>query len=241
MAWKMDSFSFGTSNLSWEEYEQRRTIQQPQARPRQGGDLVALVGKTEQQRVSTDRHKEHLERITRINDDVLGYNLDGKLMLMRYAQNDREFDLYATLPFVKGITERETGRTLLILGSNAHHIEAMQGQFSGAVWTTKEHEELKKYGNTIRWINVGDTKEGFIGLDYNSQARATDGVALNYQDLHFVAEILLQFGYSPQKKLFVLQPPYIVERAEGKEFRKQGLETLADYAKKDKILGGRKK
>ena len=210
-------------------------------RPRQEGSLIALVGKTEQQRVSIDRNKEHLEKITRINDDVLGYNLDGKLVLMRYAQNDREFDLYATLPFVKGITERETGRTLLILGSNAHHIEAMQGQFSGTIWSTKEHEDLKKYGNTIRWINVGDTKEGFIGLDYNSRAKATDGVALNYQDLKFVVETLLQFGYSPQKKLFVLQPPYIVERAEGKEFRKQGLETIADYAKNDKAIGGRKK
>ena len=118
----------------------------------------------------------------------------------------------------------------------------MQGQFSGSVWNPAENEELKKYGNTIRWINVGDTKEGFIGLDYNPQAKGTDGVALNYQDIHFVAQTLLQFGYAPQKKLFVLQPPYIVERAEGKEFRKQGLETLADYAQKDKNNnGGRKK
>lgn len=207
----------------------------PLSRPRQEGSLIALVGKTEQQKVSVDRNREHVERITRIDDNILGYNLDGKLVLMRYAQNDRGFDLYTTLSFVKGVTERETGRTLLILGSNAHHIEAMQGQFSGVVWSTKDQEELKKYGNTIRWINVGDTQSGFIGLDYNPQAEATDGVALNYQDIHFVAETLLQFGYSPQKRLFVLQPPYIVERAEGKELRKQGLETLADYAKKDAI------
>jgi hypothetical protein len=238
MVWKMDSWSGGV-------YEQPSTIQQPKAepvvRPRQSGNLLALVGKTEKRRVSRDRKNERLERITRINDDVLGYNLDGRLMLMRYAQNDRKFDLYTTLPFVKGVTERETGRTLLILGSNAHHIEAMQGQFSGTIWTIKEHEELKKYGNTIRWINVGDTKEGFIGLDYNPQAKATDGVALQYQDVHFVAQTLLHFGYSPDKKIFILQPPYIVERAEGKEFRKQGLETLADYAKRDTISGGRKR
>ena len=108
MVWKMESF--GSNDLPMAP----RGNETPLARSRQEGNLVALVGKTEKQRVSKNRSKEHLERIARIDDDVLGYNLDGRLVLMRYAQNERKFDLYTTLPFVKGVTERETGRTLLV-------------------------------------------------------------------------------------------------------------------------------
>ena len=149
---------------------------------------------------------------------------------MKAKQNDRDFDQYIALPFTKGVTERGSGRTLLILGSNAHHIEAMQNQFDGVLWKQEELDELKLFGNCIRWINVGGGKEGFIGLDYNPKATRVEGVATSYQDVQFLAKTLLDQGYDPKKRLFILRPPYIQEREEGKKMREAGLETLADFS-----------
>lgn len=200
-------------------------------KPRQKGSLIAQVGRTTQGKVSKERDAESLERLLRIDDDLLGYNLEGGRVLLRCPQNERAFDVYIALPFVKGVTERETGRTLLILGSDAHHGEAMEDQFEGVV--RPEREEDKRYGQGVRWINVGDTRQGFIDLDYNPTAKETDGVALNLLDIKFLARTLMEYGYDPQKRLFLLHPPYIREQDEGKKLRQGGWRTLRDYAQKE--------
>jgi len=200
---------------------------------RQPGAVVALVGKVENGNHSRSRKKEHLERIPRITDDLFGYNVDGKLLLLRFEKKDRKYDKFAALPFTKGVTERESGRTMLILGSNAHHIEAMQGQFNGVVWTPGEvNENKKKYGDTIRWINVGGTREGFVGLDYDPNLKKDDGVATTADDISFLAKTLMEYGYDPDKRLYLLTPPYIVESPAGKERRARGFNTLRDWAEK---------
>ncbi len=201
-------------------------------RPYQNGGLIALVGKPEQQKPSRSKRMEIVERMPSIDDNLLGYNLEGRQVLLRCAQNERDFDLYVAMPFVKGVTERVTGRTMMVVGSTAHHIEAMQGQFSGVMWD--EEAGVKEYGNTMRWINVGKTKEGFIGLDYNVAAEMNQGVARSVDDVRFLAEMLLELGYDPAKKLFLLEPPYIREREEGKKFRAEGYVTLQDYSERRK-------
>jgi hypothetical protein len=109
----------------------------------------------------------------------------------------------------------------------------MQGQFEGVLWTKKDEEEIKKFGDTIRWINVGDTKNGFLGVDYNPQAPADAGVARTPEDIQFLSNTLLNYGYDSKKRLFLLKPPYIQERPEGKALRKDGLEHLTQIAKAD--------
>lgn len=201
----------------------------PSPKPTQPGNLVGLVGKVEGGRVSRRPKKEHMETFQKISNDLLGYNLDGRLVLMRCEKNDRGFDNYITLPFTKGVTERETGKTLLILGSNAHHIEAMQNQFQGVVWTNNDEAEVKKFGDTIRWINVGDTKQGFIGIDYNPNAKSSDGVATKREDIAFLAKVLVDFGYDAQKRLYLLNPPYIKLSDQGRKMLSECYFTLQDY------------
>ena len=198
-------------------------------RPMQQGNVIAVVGNSVAGRVSRDGRKEHVERLARINDEILAYNLDGRLALMRDRKNDRQFDRFIAMPFTKGVTERESGRTLVILGSSAHHIEAMQGQFNGVVWTGKDIDETKKYGSTIRWINVGNTREGFIGLDYNPLSARDAGTATSMKDVSFLARTLIGYGYDKNKKLYLLNPPYITEREEGKSLRARGFQTIKDY------------
>jgi hypothetical protein len=194
------------------------------------GDLIALVGEAKSGQISTDGNKEHLESVYRINDEVLGYNIDGNRVLLRCDKNQRKFDCFVSLPFTKGVTERKTGRTLVILGSNAHHIEAMQGQFNGVLWDNNELNEIKNYGDTIRWINVGGINTGFIGVDYRENSNTCEGVARSTEDLSFLSKKLIEYGYDSTKRLFILKPPYIVESKEGIELRKRGLETLRDFS-----------
>ena len=175
------------------------------------GNLICLV-------------ERHIERLPCIDNSVLSYNLTDGRILVKMNQNEPQFDLYVGLPFTKGVTERKTGRTELIIGSSAHHIDAMQQQFAGVVW------DEKQYGDSIRWINVGTTHSGFIGLDYNPQAKENAGVAKSLDDVQFLSRTLLAYGYEKQKKLFLLKPPYIQEQEQGKIYREQGLTTLGEYA-----------
>ncbi|MBI4450391.1 hypothetical protein HY642_00315 [Candidatus Woesearchaeota archaeon] len=200
-------------------------------KPRQEGSIIALVGAPSKGRPSRNGLNEHLERLYRVDNELLGYNLDGRMLLLRVKHNDRSFDMYLGLPFTKGVTERGTGRTELILGSTAHHGDAMQGQFDNLLWTPDLAEDKKRYGNTIRWINVGAKDSGFVGLDYNPAARKDQGVATCIDDVKFLANTLMSFDFDPAKRLFLLKPPYIQESEHGKQFRKQGLETLLGYSK----------
>lgn len=194
----------------------------------QAGSLVGLVGTSYRGRASRDGTKEHMENLYRIDGDLLAYNASAGRLLVRYEKNERDFDRYILLPFTKGVTERTTGRTLMILGSSAHHGDAMQNQFEGVLWSNDE----KKYGDSIRWINVGDMKNGFIGLDFNPSAQQDDGVATSIEDIKFLAKTLIDYEFDPVKKLYLLKPPYIVESDKGKELRRRGYETIRDYASK---------
>lgn len=209
------------------DYGRVKALPAERPKSRQNGGLIALIGKVEKRRPSTNYENEWLERLTTLSDDMFLYNQSAGRILMKVAQNNVNFDQYVGLPFTKGITERETGRTELILGSAAHHGEAMQGQYDGALWAPTE----KKYGNTLRWICVGTLNQGFIGLDYQVRADVDAGIARNQQDIEFLAQTLLQYGYNENLKLFLLNPPHLQESKEGIKMRGRGLERLVDYAK----------
>lgn len=203
---------------------------------RQSDLLIAHVGQPYRGKSKNDRSDERAENLYTLNEDTLLSNIGAGRILVKYIKNDPEFNEYVSLPFTKGVTERDTGRTMLIIGSKCHHIEAMRGQFDGVAWN--EDKDQYEYGNTVRWINVGGLRDGFIGLDFYPTARQNDGVATTYEDIKFVSQALLGFGYDQNKRLFVLNPPYVNESDFGKEMRKAGFETLKDYARKEFVLPG---
>ncbi len=194
-------------------------------KPRLGGSVIAHVGKGKT--ASKDPTQEWIENVYRIDRDLLGYNT-GRSILLHCSYNDPSFNIYVGLPFTKGVTERGTGRTELILGSTAHHGEAMINQFDNVLWQPEDHS---RYGNTMRWLNVGDTRTGFIGLDYNPRAAADAGVATSLDDIVFLANTLQEYGFDRQKRLFLLKPPYIQESEEGRRLRRSGKQTVGDYTR----------
>ena len=216
MVWK--SASYGPSEYT--KYEPHQT-------PRVDSNMIAYVGTST--RNDPKRNSGHVEMINRIDDDLLCFNAEAGSLLVRVKENDRKFDTFIKLPFTKGVTERGSGRTLLVLGDLAHHGEAMQGQFD--ISEDPYQGKGKAFGTTIRWINVGGIKDGFLGLDYRPNAPSNGGVARNEADVRFLANMMLNYGYDEKKKIYLLEPPFIKESDEGKKFRKRGLETIIDWAK----------
>ncbi len=215
---------FKSDNYGPAYYEQST----PKETPRVDSDLIAYLGSSTKQ--NPKRESGIAEKIYKIDDELLCYNVSPGFVLARIKSNDRRFDEYIKLPFTKGVTERESGRTMLIIGDLAHHGEAMQGQFD--VTKNPYDGAGKAFGNTIRWINVGDTKKGFVGLDYRVNAQTNSGVARNQTDVKFIAETLLRYGYDPNKKLFLLEPPHIIESPQGRNYRRgHKLETLFEWSK----------
>ena len=205
----------------------RPTYQAPEPRyvpqPRlQQGDIVVAAGRGK---------NSHVEQVYAIDKELCGYHLSSGKVLLRVPQNDTTMEQFIGLSFTKGVTERASGRTMLIIDNNAHHIEAMQHQFDGVLWSRQEESEAKHFGDTIRWINVGDTKNGFIGIDYNPRAPSDAGVARTASDIQFLSQTLLNYGYDEKKRIFLLRPPYINERPEGKALRRKGLSEIAQIAK----------
>ena len=201
---------------------------QPKPSPRINNNIIAYVGSSRKN--EPKRNSGQVERIPKIDEEILCYNADPGFVLVRIKENDRQFDKFIKMPFTKGATERETGRTILIIGDLAHHGEAMQGQFdiSDAPYTY----EGKAFGNTIRWVNIGNLKQGFIGLDYRLNAKTNQGIATAPKDVKFLAETLLKYGYDSKKRLYLLEPPHIKESDEGKKFRTvKKLETLVEWSK----------
>ena len=206
---------------------------------RQRGNLVGYIGQAEQKerrsgqrrlskkQASNSPENEWVERLTTLDNGLFGYNAEAGRVLLRVGKNERKFDEYIGLPFTKGVTERDTGRTMIMLATTAHHGEAMQNQFDGAIWG----EEEKSYGDCIRWMNVGDLKSGFIGLDYQPKAKPNAGVATSVEEVSFLAKTLMQYGFDEHTRLYLLHPPHVRESKEGLTLRKKGLERLVDYAK----------
>lgn len=142
----------------------------------------------------------------------------------RRDENSRIFDEYIDKPFIKGVTERETGRSLLMIDAHGvHHSDVMVNQFKGA-------DGQKNYGNTIRWISIGDNGDGMIGVDYWGHARTFDGCARNLRDVRFVVTTLLNIGFSPKKPLFLVTPGHIQEHVRGKRIRNGNVASIGQYA-----------
>ena len=120
------------------DYGRAKALPAERPKSRQSGGLIALVGNVEKHRPSITYEKEWMERLTTLSEDMFLYNREAGRILMKVSSNSAKFDQYVGLPFTKGITERETGRTELILGSAAHHGEAMQGQYDGILWNPTE-------------------------------------------------------------------------------------------------------
>jgi len=233
MVWKLgtlgmdDAYYERTRRAEQPTYQSPRLVEDtpPVPKLRQQGMVIAQIGLGGG--VSRTRDQEWVENVYSVDHQLLGYNA-GKMILLYCPDNDRAFDMYIGLPFTKGMTERETGRTMLIAGSNAHHGEVMERQFDDVLWRPMDKDRLS-YGNLIRWVNVGDTKTGFIGLDYNPKAAKDDGVASGMDDITFLVERLIEYGFDPKKRLFLLQPPHIKESEAGWKFRREGKATLVDY------------
>ena len=110
---------------------------------------------------------------------------------------------------------------------------------------TKDYKEDRghmKKNFTLQSLNKEYLFRGFIrfstkfhenfsvGLDYNPKKGLQDGVATSLDDVKFLAKTLLEFGYDNDKRLCLLDPPYIKESKHGLGLRQRKIETLRDFS-----------
>lgn len=194
--------------------------------------LLAYVGNAPKGKDAKPGLTGKVEREYRITDELLGYNAGKGVIFMRLEDNSRKFDVYVQMPFTKGVTDKKTGRTMLITGDWTHHGEAMQGQYD----CDKEPYKLKDkgFGPVIRWVNIGVGITGFLGLDYDPKSQLNSGLARSLEEIQYLCKNLEGFGMVPEKPVRLLEAPYIKESLDGKLLREQHkLNTIEDWVKAD--------
>ena len=214
------------------EYQRTRQVGRQRPEPRKNSDLMSYIGngpEGKQAKKVKASLTGHLENELKITDDLLGYNAAKGIVLIRVEDNSRDFDIFVGMPFTKGVTDKTTGRTMLITGDYTHHGEAMQGQYDCDPEPYRNFDG-KGFGNVIRWINVGTGKQGFLGLDYNPDARPNAGMALTIDEVQNLCKALTSFGMTAEKYVRLLEVPHIKESGQGRILRvEHKLETLDDW------------
>ncbi len=158
-------------------------------------------------------------------------NKDAGIVLRSLPENGREFDQYAGLAFTKGMTDLKTQRSMLIVGDYTHHGQAAQGFFKVGERPYSLNDPVG-FGNVILWNNIGDEgTHGFLGVDYMHNCERQVGGARSLTEIHTLAEILIEQGFSPERPVILLRTPNLRETSLGKYLRtKRSITTLKDYA-----------
>ncbi|MBI2139180.1 hypothetical protein HYU13_06325 [Candidatus Woesearchaeota archaeon] len=180
----------------------------------------------------------HVVEVGEILQSHIDINAMASLVYKRYEENERGLDEYVGLPFVKGMTDFETKRTMLIVGDLTHHGQAAQGYFFVGEKPYNFNDQIG-FGKVVLWNNVGDLeKKGFLGIDYQHGGKKNLGGAKSIAEVKSVLAALKGQGFSGKKMVYLLRTPHMRESAVGEFLRtKLGARSIDDYLslKKDAL------
>ena len=168
--------------------------------------------------------------VKRIEAAIPAINASSKIVLKKYLENDTAFDEYLGLPFVKGMTDISTRRTMVMAGDYTHHGQAGQGYFLIGEKPYNLTDEIG-FGNVVLWNNIGDFESnGFLGVDYSHNSQRNTGGAKNLGQVITLLHILKQQGVAGARQVYLLRTPYLRECPFGKFLReRKDFKTLDDY------------
>lgn len=166
--------------------------------------------------------------IKQFEESYIDISRNAGLVLETYSENDRQFDSYIGEPFVKGMTDTKTGRSMMIVGDYTHHGQAGQGYFVIGEKPYNFDDEIG-FGDVVLWNNIGGLEDGFIGIDYQHKSKQRLGGARSLREVVRVCRSLIDQGFSQEKEVYLLRTPHLREATIGKYLRNQGTLTLADF------------
>lgn len=143
-------------------------------------------------------------------------------------ENDRQFDRFIGQTYIKAMTNRNDGRTVIILGKD-HHGTAGQGYFDIDSDPYK-NETGKGFGDLVRWGHLGNNiGDGVLLVDFEREANSVAGVARTPQEVQQLLRWLQNYRFDSSKQVYLTESARIYEPEFGKGIRLAGIKTLGDW------------
>ncbi len=144
------------------------------------------------------------------------------------GENDRQFDGFVGQTYIKGMTNRNDGRTVIILGKD-HHGTAGLGYFD-IDQDPYKNETGKGFGDLVRWGHLGDSiDEGILLVDFEMDVDPVAGVARTPQEVQQLLKWLQDYRFDSSKQVYLTESARIYEPEFGRAIRSVGIKTLGDW------------
>lgn len=170
-----------------------------------------------------------LERdATRFYDALIDLQKTIGCKYKKVKENDSQFDRFVGQTYIKGMTHRNDGRTIIILGKD-HHGTAGQGYFNMDP-QPYENKTGKGFGDLVRWGHLGDSlDDGAILVDFEMDANTSAGVTRTPQEVQQLLRWLSNYHFNSGKEVYLTESARIYEPGFGTAVRSMGIRTLEDW------------
>ena len=146
----------------------------------------------------------------------------------KVEENDRQFDRFVGQTYIKAMTHRNDGRTVIILGKD-HHGTAGQGYFDIDPDPYK-NETGRGFGDLVRWGHLGDCiDDGILLIDFETNANSSAGVTRTPQEVQQLLRWLQDYRFDSSKQVYLTESARIYEPEFGRAIRSVGIQTLGDW------------
>lgn len=146
----------------------------------------------------------------------------------KIEENDPQFDKFIGQTYIKAMTDRNDGRTVVILGKD-HHGMASQGYFDIDP-DPYENKTGKGLGNLLRWGHLGDNiEDGILLVDFELGANNLLGVTRTPQEIQQLLRLLQSYKLDSKKQVYLTESSRIYEPEFGKAIRSMGIKTFGEW------------
>lgn len=143
-------------------------------------------------------------------------------------ENDRQFDRFIGQTYIKAMTHRNDGRTVIILGKD-HHGTTGQNYFDIDPDPYK-NETGRGFGDLVRWGHLGNSiNDGILLVDFEINANSVAGVARTPQEVQQLLRFLQNYHFDQSKQVYLTESARIYEPEFGRGIRSVGIKTLGDW------------
>ncbi len=172
------------------------------------------------------------ENSARFYDTLIGLQKAIGCEYKEVEENDRQFDRFVGQTYIKAMTHRNDGRTVIILGKD-HHGTAGQGYFDIDPDPYK-NETGRGFGDLVRWGHLGNSiDDGILLVDFEINAAPVAGVARTPQEVQQLLKWLQDYHFDSSKQVYLTESARIYEPEFGRAIRSVGIQTLGDWVSRE--------
>ncbi|MBI5389871.1 hypothetical protein HZB02_00090 [Candidatus Woesearchaeota archaeon] len=150
----------------------------------------------------------------------------------KVEENERCFDKFVGQTYLKAMTHRDDGRTVIVLGKD-HHGTAGQGYFDIDP-DPYQNTTGRGFGDLVRWGHLGNSiDDGILLIDFERNANPVAGVARTPQEVQQLLRWLQDYHFDPKKEVYLTESTRIYQPEYGMAIRDVGIRTLGDWVQNE--------